>query len=162
MSADGTGFLPKENVLDYPRPPRIEPVPCVLRVEFAGGIVAETRRGLWALETHHAPTYYFPLSDVFAELIAAEGRTFCEWKGVARYFDMRLNGKTVTRAAWSYDTPSSTFADLAGYVAFYPGRMDACFVGGLRVTAQPGDFYGGWVTPNLVGPIKGAPGTRHW
>ncbi len=47
-------------------------------------------------------------------------------------------------------------------LAFYAGRMDACFVNGEAVTAQPGGFYGGWITANIVGPFKGAPGTRGW
>lgn len=154
--------LPRENVQDYPRPPQIEPVPQVLLVELHGLPVARTSRGLRILETHHAPTYYFPPEDVIATLEEAEGRTFCEWKGVARYFDVVVDGRRAPRAAWSYDRPGDAFRQLGGYVAFYPGLMTACHVGGVRALAQPGDFYGGWVTPNLDGRIKGAPGTRHW
>ena len=40
--------------------------------------------------------------------------------------------------------------------------MDACFVGDEQATPQPGGFYGGWVTRNLLGPFKGAPGTMGW
>ena len=160
-----TGFGPElteENVQSYPRPPALEPVPQRLRVELAGQVVAETRAAFRALETHHAPTYYFPPADVFAQLSPANGRTFCEWKGVARYFDVRVEGAVAEAAAWSYDRPSSTFSRIRGYVAFYAGRMDACFVGTIRVSPQDGSFYGGWVTPNLTGQVKGAPGTLHW
>jgi len=71
-------------------------------------------------------------------------------------------GKTASRAAWCYDSPTAGFADLAGFVAFYAGLMEEAWIGDLRVIPQPGDFYGGWVTSNLDGQIKGAPGTRHW
>jgi len=156
------GTLPLENVEAYPRPPVLEQVPHTLRVELGTHVVAETSAGLRALETFHAPTYYFPANDVFADLIPVSGRTFCEWKGVAQYFDISLGGLQSSHAAWTYAKPSSTFSPLAGYIAFYAGRMTACYVGQVRVLPQPGDFYGGWITPNLQGKIKGAPGTRHW
>lgn len=151
-----------ETVQDYPRPPALEPVPQVLRVMLGGDVVAQTQRGLRVLETHHAPTYYFPPEDVTATLTAAAGSSFCEWKGAARYWDVRTSAGTAERAAWSYDAPTKAFARLAGHLAFYAGQMDACFVGDTQVIPQPGDFYGGWTTPNLRGQIKGAPGTRHW
>lgn len=156
------GPLPREDVQSFPRPPRIEAVPHILRVELHGRVVARTSQGLRVLETHHAPTYYFPRTDVLATLTEAAGRTFCEWKGVARYFDVTIDGHSADRGAWSYDRPGDAFRQLGGYVAFYAGRMTACFVGDVRAVAQPGDFYGGWITPNLDGQVKGAPGTRHW
>jgi hypothetical protein len=67
-----------------------------------------------------------------------------------------------SRAAWFYPDPTSSFTSLKDYVAFYPSRMDGCWVGGEKVEAQEGDFYGGWITPNVVGPFKGAPGTWGW
>lgn len=154
--------LPPENVQSYPRPPRLEPVPQRIRIVLGAATVANTSRSLRVLETHHAPTYYLPPDDVQATLHPATGTSFCEWKGVARYFDVMAGRKSALRAAWTYDRPTIGFADLAGYVAFYPGLMDEAWVGDLRVVPQPGDFYGGWVTPNLEGRIKGAPGTRHW
>ena len=162
MSADGDLPLTAENVLDFPRPPVIEPVPQRLRVELGGHCVAETTAGLRALETYHAPTYYFPREDVLAKLTPAVGRTFCEYKGVAAYFDVEIEGVQAEKAAWLYEKPSSTFSRIAGYVAFYAGKMSACYVGSMRVMPQPGSFYGGWVTPNLQGEIKGGPGTNHW
>ncbi len=154
--------LVAENVQDYPRPPALEPVPHRLRVVFGGETVAETVQAMRVLETHHAPTYYIPPEDILAELIPARGTSFCEWKGAASYFDVKAGGQTANRAAWAYPSPTAGFKDLAGYVSFYAGAMDACFVGEERVIPQPGDFYGGWVTANLEGRIKGAPGTNHW
>jgi len=154
--------LPRENVQSYPRPPAVQPVAQRIIVRLGGALVAETTRALRVLETHHAPTYYLPRADVHARLRPVQGSSFCEWKGVARYFDVQAGSVTAARAAWAYDHPTAGFAALAGHVALYAGLMDEVLVGDLRVVAQPGDFYGGWVTPNLDGQIKGAPGTRHW
>ena len=154
--------LPCENVQSYPRPPALEPMPQRIVVRLGGMLVAETTRALRVLETHHAPTYYVPPEDIQATLRPASQRSFCEWKGVARYFDVLAGSATAPMAAWAYDAPTARFAALAGYVAFYAGLMEGAWVGDMRVIPQPGDFYGGWVTPNLVGRIKGAPGTQHW
>lgn len=154
--------LPIENVQDYPRPPRLEGVPQQLRIMLADQIVAETTRGLRILETHHAPTYYFPRADIRADLVPVSGGSFCEWKGQAQYFDVAVTGRIVRRAAWTYETPTTSFADLANHVAFYAGLMDACYVGEECVIPQPGDFYGGWVTSNLRGTPKGSRGTINW
>ena len=154
--------LSRENVQSYPRPPVMEPVPHHIRIRLGGVLVAETTRALRVLETHHAPTYYLPPQDITAILRPVPGNSFCEWKGEARYFDVIANGKTALRASWAYERPTVRFAALAGHLAFYAGLMDEVWVGNLRVIPQQGDFYGGWVTPNLDGKIKGAPGTQHW
>lgn len=153
---------PRENVQSYPRPPALEPVRLRVAAYLGGAVVAESVRALRVLETHHPPTYYLPPEDVAAELRPLEGASLCEWKGTARYFDVTAGGVTAQRAAWCYDDPSPRFRLLAGHLAFYPAAMEACWVGEMRVAPQPGDFYGGWVTPNLDGVVKGAPGTRHW
>ena len=154
--------LARENVQSYPRPPAIDVVRQRLVVRLGGQIIADTTRGLRILETHHAPTYYLPLEDISGGLTPVQGQSFCEWKGVARYFDVRGGTATAPRAAWSYDAPSPQFKVIAGYIAFYAGLMEACFVGGEIVLPQPGDFYGGWVTSNLDGIPKGARGTENW
>jgi len=155
--------MDRENVWDYPRPPRLEPVTERLVVVFAGKTIADTRRGYRVLETSHAPTYYLPPDNIVPDtLIANARRSMCEWKGQARYFDVACDDRTAPAAAWAYETPVAAFAPIANFVAFYAEPMDACFVGDARVAPQPGNFYGGWVTPNLVGPIKGAAGTLHW
>lgn len=155
--------LPRENVQEYPRPPALQPVDVPLRVVLGGTEIACTTRGFRVLETHHAPTYYMPIEDIApAVLTPASGGSFCEWKGVAAYFDVASGGVVAARGAWSYPAPAATFAPIRDHVAFYPGLMEACFVGDEKVQPQPGDFYGGWVTGNLDGIVKGAPGTRHW
>ncbi|MCU0839732.1 MAG: DUF427 domain-containing protein [Rhodospirillales bacterium] len=153
----------KEAVRDYPRPPRCEPVRLRLRVVLAGVAIADTRRGIRVLETNHPPVYYFPADDVLTgHLSAATGTSFCEWKGIAHYFDVEVAGRRAGRAAWSYPSPAPGFAAIAGHFAFYAGPMDACFVGEEAVRPQPGTFYGGWITDHLIGPFKGGPGTAGW
>jgi uncharacterized protein (DUF427 family) len=155
--------LVRENVQDYPRPPALEAVPERLSVVFGGVEIAATVRGYRVLETHHAPTYYFPPEDVAVGVLRpAAGSSLCEWKGAARYFNVTGGGRTAVRAAWAYPLPTPAFAAIAGYVAFYLGPMDACFVGEVQARPQPGGFYGGWVTPNLDGIVKGGPGTEGW
>ena len=152
-----------ESVWEYPRPPRVEPLHQRARVEFDGETIADSTRALRVLETSHPPTIYFPREDVRMELLRpARGSSVCEWKGQASYFDVVCGRKTSPAAAWSYADPSPAYRELAGSIAFYPGRVDACFIGDERVSAQEGDFYGGWITANLTGPFKGSPGTEGW
>jgi uncharacterized protein (DUF427 family) len=153
----------QESVWDYPRPPRVEPTSRHLRVEHAGVVVAETSRGLRILETSQAPPYYFPPEDVDLELLVPLARrTGCEWKGDAQYLDLVVGDAVSRAAAWVYARPTPAYAAIARHVAFYPQRVDACFVDDERVTPNAGDFYGGWVTSDLVGPFKGGPGTSGW
>lgn len=154
--------LVPEDVQSYPRPAIAVAVPHRIEVHFAGKLIVATEDAVRVLETHHAPTYYLPPADVLADLVPVSGRSMCEWKGAARYFDVVVGQHRAPRAAWAYDAPTPAFQSLAGFVAFYAGKMDLCTVGGVPVLPQAGDFYGGWVTPNLTGMVKGAPGTEHW
>ena len=153
----------QESVWDYPRPPRVEPVARRVRVVFGGETIAETTRALRVLETSHPPTYYIPLADIApGALVATPRRSFCEFKGSAHYYSVRAADREATDAAWGYAAPTPEYAALADHVAFYAGPMDGCFVGDERVEPQPGAFYGGWITRDVVGPFKGAPGTMGW
>jgi len=154
-----------ESVWDYPRPPRVEPCSRRVRVAFGGEVVAESVLALRVLETSHPPTIYVPPADVRADLLVpAGGRgSFCEFKGRARYLDVRgADGRVAASAAWTYRNPTPRFGALRDHVAFYPGRMDGCWLDDERVQAQEGDFYGGWITADIAGPFKGAPGTLAW
>ena len=154
---------PVEDVAEYPRPPRVERVPWRIRVELAGEVVAESRRAFRVLETFGAPVYYIPPQDVRLELMTlSPGGTYCEWKGVAQYWTVRVGDRVASRSAWSYPAPTRAFHQIRDHVAFYPSKMDACWVDDDLADPQPGDFYGGWVTPEIRGPVKGAPGTTHW
>ena len=153
----------QESVWDYPRPPAVEPVGALVRVELAGELIASSATTLRVLETASPPVYYFPPCDVRLDLLEPAGhRSFCEWKGVATYWSVASGGTSRANAAWSYPSPTRRYEVLADYLAFYPASMDACFVGDERVRPQPGKFYGGWITSNLVGPFKGEPGSEGW
>jgi uncharacterized protein (DUF427 family) len=153
----------QESVWDYPRPPVAVPDHRLVVVEFAGVEVARTDRAIRVLETSHPPGFYLPPADVRLDLLFDEpGTSVCEWKGTARYHGIRVGDLVANRAVWSYPEPRPGFESIAGFLAFYPGRVDRCLVGGLVVTPQAGGFYGGWITPEVVGPFKGDPGTAGW
>lgn len=153
----------QESVWDYPRPPLLERSEHHVRVEHGGLVLADSRSTWRVLETSQPPAYYVPRDDVSMELLAASQlRTYCEWKGVAAYLDLVLEGERRADVAWYYPDPTPRFAPIAGHVAFYAQRVDACFVEGERVRSNDGDFYGGWITSWVVGPFKGGAGTAGW
>ncbi|MDE2836649.1 MAG: DUF427 domain-containing protein [Chloroflexota bacterium] len=153
----------QESVWDYPRPPRLETVSKLLRVEFAGVTVAETTRGVRVCETAGPPVYYFPPEDVKRVFLHPMSHTtLCEWKGQASYWTLSVRGLESQAAAWCYPSPFEGYEAIAGWFAFHAGRVDACYVGGERVGPQPGGYYGGWITSDIVGPFKGGPGTERW
>ncbi|WP_407360643.1 DUF427 domain-containing protein [Microbacterium sp. LBN7] len=153
----------QESVWDYPRPPRVEPVGERVTIRLGGVLIADTRDAVRVLETSHPPVYYLPIVDfVPGALTDAPGSSFCEFKGAARYLDVR-GGDTVREgAAWNYPNPAPGFETLRDRVAVYAGPMDGCTVGDEVVSPQPGGFYGGWVTSSVVGPFKGGPGSLGW
>jgi len=153
----------QESAWDYPRPPALRPSTEHVQVVLGGEVVAETHASFRVLETSHPPTYYLPVDAFVAgALRPADGSSYCEWKGVAAYFDLVAGDRTAARVAWGYPDPTPAFASLRDHVSLYPGRVDRCTVDGEAVEPQPGDFYGGWVTSRVVGPFKGAAGTRGW
>lgn len=166
MSSRPTPIVPKsgqESVWYYPRPPRLEPTAARIRIVLAGVVVADTTAALRVLETSHPPTYYLPPGDIAMDLLmpTANG-SFCEWKGRASYFSVTVGDRTLTDVAWTYRDPTHPFEALADHVAFYAAPMDEATVDGEDVEPQPGGFYGGWVTPSVVGPFKGIPGSSGW
>ena len=153
----------QESVWDYPRPPRVEPTSKRICIVFNGVVIAETRRALRVLETSHPPVYYLPPADIRMEHLKPTGRSsYCEFKGAARYWTLRVGDRVAENVAWSYPDPAPGFEAIRDHLAFYAGPMDACTVDGERVTPQPGGFYGGWITSDIVGPFKGGPGTLGW
>jgi uncharacterized protein (DUF427 family) len=154
----------QESVWDYPRPPRIEASRRTAAVVFGGIEMARSTEALRVLETAGAPTYYLPSSDIQIDVLQrSEGpTTWCEWKGSATYFDIQVGDHVSHRAAWTYLQPKPGYERLLDHYSFYPGRVDACYLDDELVRPQPGGFYGGWVTGEIVGPIKGEPGTEWW
>jgi uncharacterized protein (DUF427 family) len=135
----------------------------VIEITFGGTTIGRTRRAFRVLETSHPPTFYLPVEAFAAgSLRPAAGRSVCEWKGAAAYFDVVAGSHVARGAAWGYPDPTPAFRQLRGHVAVYPAAMDACTVDGEVVVPQPGGFYGGWITSRVVGPFKGDAGTRFW
>ena len=152
----------QESVWDYPRPPRLAPDSRRVVVRAGDIVVVDTTRAVRVLETASPPTFYLPPDDIAMELLEpAPGASRCEWKGEARYWSVVTNDGRIDACGWSYPDPFPEFEPIRDYVSFYPARL-ACTVDGHVVEPQPGRFYGGWVTPELVGPFKGEPGSEGW
>lgn len=153
----------QESVWDYPRPPRLESSSNRIRVVIDDIVIADSTASFRVLETSHPPVFYVPPEDIRMDLLRnSRGSSFCEWKGRARYHHYFSPRREMVDFAWSYPNPSQRFQQIAGYLAFYPSKADACYVDDERVTAQEGDFYGGWITAKIVGPFKGGPNTMGW
>lgn len=155
----------EESVWDYPRPPRVDAGTEWLQVRWQGVTIAETRTPIWVRETAGAPVPYFPPEALRAELVPAGPVTLCEWKGAALHHDLITPAGRLAAAAYCYPDPlddlGQGFARIAGWFSFYPAKL-ACTQDGVAVQPQPGGYYGGWVTPRIKGPIKGAAGTQSW
>lgn len=152
-----------ESVGEYPRPPRVEADARRVVIVHRGVTLADSRGCRRVLETRHPPVFYVPREDVRSDLLSRSRATsVCEWKGSATYWTLAVDGSTVPDVAWSYEAPRPEYASIAGSLAFYAGKVDLCTVDGERVLAQPGDFYGGWITAEILGPFKGGPGTTGW
>lgn len=150
------------SVWDFPRPPRIERETREIVVRWGNVELVRTRSALKVLETAHPSTFYLPWVDVAREhFVSAPGGSLCEWKGRASYWTVVVGTERLDRVGWSYPEPLAGAESLAGHVALYPDRLQ-CTVGGQPVVPQPGGFYGGWITPELVGPFKGGPGSAGW
>ena len=135
----------------------------LVRVVFGSVEIARSTGTLRVLETSHPPVYYVPHADIVEDVLRPnDRRTFCEFKGVAAYVDLVVGEEASPAAGWFYPAPAPGYEALLDHVAFYPSRVDACFVGDEQVVAQDGDFYGGWITSDIVGPFKGGPGTLGW
>ena len=154
----------QESVWDYPRPPRLERSLKQIKIIVNGVTLVDSCNAYRVLETSHPPVYYIPPEDIAMEYLDAADsrRSFCEWKGLASYYDLTVNDKQVNNVGWCYREPTANFATIKDYIAFYPSKMDACYVDDELVKSQPGDFYGGWITDDIVGPFKGNVGSWGW
>lgn len=145
----------EESVWDYPRPPALSKDDRLVQVYLGETLIAESKNAIRILETASPPTFYIPKSDVQMDLLnSGTGSSHCEWKGKATYWDISTPGKTIRQAGWSYEDPYEEFEKISGYLSFYPSKL-RCMVNEERVKPQPGGFYGGWITSEIVGPVKG-------
>lgn len=153
----------QESVWDYPRPAIAEPTAKRIEILFGGQVLGDSRRAVRVLETSHPPAYYLPPEDVDLTMLTPHPqRSLCEWKGQAQYFTVTAGAHRAEAAAWRYPAPSASFALLRDFIAVYPQLMEVCRVAGEVATPQPGGFYGGWITQDVVGPFKGGPGSLGW
>jgi uncharacterized protein (DUF427 family) len=151
----------QESVWDYPRPPVLAPDSRRVEIYYEEQVIASSHTSYRVLETASPPTFYIPPGNVNWELLVpAPGSSICEWKGAAKYWAL-LSNPEVGVAGWSYPDPTPAFSRIRDYISFYPAAVK-CLVAAERVRAQPGKFYGGWITDEIVGPFKGEPGTEHW
>lgn len=153
MTSSGApeSLLP-EDVRDYPRPPELQPVPQRLRAVLAGSVVGATERGLRLLEAELPPVYFFPPEDVLSTaLLGSADQGQSPWLGVTEFLDVRAYGVVSHAAAWRHPEASGAYAEIAGYIAFFPEKLEACFVGDELVRNLPGSSRGGWLTSNLTG-----------
>jgi uncharacterized protein (DUF427 family) len=154
---------PEESVWDYPRPPRVETFSGLIEVHHGGYVLAKSSNTYRVLETSHPPVFYIPPEDIMMDLLSKTDRaSSCEFKGRAVYYDLVTPEMRIESVAWSYENPSRGFEAIKDHLAFYPSKVDACYVDGEKVKPQEGDFYGGWITANIKGPFKGGPGTLGW
>jgi uncharacterized protein (DUF427 family) len=134
-----------------------------VRVLAGGEVIADTVRPVKVMETSHPPVYYIPAEDVRMEFLSPSAhRTVCEYKGMASYYNLDVDGRHVSNAAWCYPEPRPGYEILRDCVAFYPRAVDEATVDGEIVRPQEGHFYGGWITDEIEGSFKGGPGTLGW
>ncbi len=153
----------QESVWDYPRPPHMELTSKRVRVVFNGIVIADSTQAKRVLETSHPPVYYIPPEDIHLDYLnSTSRRSYCEFKGGASYWTISVADRESVDAGWSYKAPSPGYEAITDHIAFYANRVDECYVDDERVQAQAGDFYGGWITVDIVGPFKGASGTSGW
>jgi uncharacterized protein (DUF427 family) len=96
-----------------------------VRVMFAGQVIADTTHALTLAEASYAPVQYIPRADAkMGLLIATRHASHCPYKGDANYFSIEANGRSAENAVWSYEQPFPAMAEIGGYLAFYPNRVD--------------------------------------
>jgi uncharacterized protein (DUF427 family) len=96
-----------------------------VRVTFAGKTIADTTHALTLREAGYPPVQYIPRTDVVMSLLTPTAHaSHCPYKGDASYFSISADGRTAENAVWSYERPFPAMAEIAGYLAFYPNRVD--------------------------------------
>lgn len=152
----------EESVWSYPHRPKVKAANDSVTVIFDETTIAESDDALKVLEKSQPPSYYIPAEDVRTGLLreSQAEQTLCEWKGNATYYDIKTETGTAEEAAWTYPKPLEDYRELGKHYSFYPQKVQACYVGDQKVLTQEGKYYGGWVTPDILGPFKTRPRTK--
>jgi uncharacterized protein (DUF427 family) len=106
-------------------PITVAPNPKRVRVTLGGRVVADTRRALALREASYPAVQYIPRADIDMSLLARTAHaTYCPYKGDASYFSLKVDGRISENAAWSYEAPYPSVAEIGEHLAFYPDRVD--------------------------------------
>ncbi|HEU4620205.1 MAG TPA: DUF427 domain-containing protein [Gammaproteobacteria bacterium] len=101
-----------------------QPVQERLQVAIGGEIVADSSDVIEVVEDGSPPRYYFPRGDVKMEALEPSSTTTkCPYKGTASYYGLRMNGKKLDDAVWSYEEPYDEHAALKDRLAFYVEKL---------------------------------------
>ena len=102
-------------------------------VDFAGTTSASTRASLRVDESRHAIVHYVPRADVRMDLLTpTDHKSYCPFKGTARYWTITVGGRRAENAVWAYDEPYDEALPLRGHVAFYSERVDRVSIDDAR------------------------------
>jgi uncharacterized protein (DUF427 family) len=94
-------------------------------ITAAGRIIADTRGALILREASYPFVEYVPREDTdMSQLERSSHTTYCPYKGDCSYYSIPAGGDRSLNAVWTYETPYPAVAEIAGYLAFYPGRVD--------------------------------------
>ncbi|MFV8750955.1 DUF427 domain-containing protein [Nannocystaceae bacterium ST9] len=133
------------------RPPRIIPSQHRIRVLFDQRTIADTTRALRVSETRSPRTWYIPAEDVRLELLEpSSGTIWCEYKGLARFYDIVVPGRISTSAAWTYPQPRTGYGVLRNHFCFMASRVDEAWVDDRRAHDEPEGLAGGWITREVL------------
>lgn len=103
-----------------------------VEVRLAGEVLADTRRPILLDETGLPTRYYLPREDVRMDLLEQTSfHTTCPFKGEASYWSANIGGERQDGLVWSYETPLPGAKDIAGYLSFYPDRVEITVDGEL-------------------------------
>ena len=106
-------------------PISIEANPSRVVVLVGGQVIADSRAALTLCEASYPAVQYFPRADVdMSALTRSHHTTYCPYKGDASYYSIPVGGERSLNAVWTYETPFEAMAQIKGYVAFYPERVD--------------------------------------
>jgi class 3 adenylate cyclase/uncharacterized protein (DUF427 family) len=124
----------------------IEPVDGRVRILRDGVVLADSIRAKVMYETRLTPQVYVPLDDIVVPLSEQTAlKTFCPFKGTARYRNLELDGETLANAVWSYDDALPESRGINGYIGFMSSSHTDVDLG--ETTLDPG------VDGNISGPL---------
>ncbi len=96
-----------------------------VRVLIDDVVVADSNQPTILFETGLPARFYLPKTDVRMDLLRpSDATSACPYKGVARYWDVVIDGSVHEGFVWSYPTPLPESTGIAGLVCFYNERVD--------------------------------------